>query len=359
MLRRMPQTILVYAMMFLAIPRAFATTVTIHTEDARRTLLAMQNPALTHDEAMTIAQMHGNQGILRKLHEFKVPVNTEDFANALYATAHGQVVTKATEKDIYLDTLQPKVPQLLALLDEIEANPETFQKAIEHRIAMFTPPGADLHLEGYIVAGGDGGGYAFGDTDFFLNIGFMDDLILAKSTTMHEMYHAVQGAYATARELKVDAGSKRSRGTSANVERLFANLYEEGSAMYVGDIPLLPQSHSPAAARMLADINDGMSHIQNSATLLEMSVIGLTAADPVPYDDLYSVGFLGHGVLYDIAYEMAKAIAEEDGPQGLTAFLTQPPCRFVLRYTRLPAYGKDKDHPRLGPHTIASASVCK
>jgi hypothetical protein len=62
---------------------AFATTVTIHTDDARATLLAMQNPSLTREDAATIAMMHGNQGVLRKLHEWKIPATTETFANAL------------------------------------------------------------------------------------------------------------------------------------------------------------------------------------------------------------------------------------------------------------------------------------
>jgi hypothetical protein len=62
---------------------AFATTVTIHTDDARATLPAMQNPSLTREDAATIAKMHGNQGVLRKLHEWKIPVTIETFANAL------------------------------------------------------------------------------------------------------------------------------------------------------------------------------------------------------------------------------------------------------------------------------------
>ena len=62
---------------------AFATTVTIHTDDARATLLAMQNPSLTGEGAATIAKMQGNQGVLRKLREWKIPASTETFANAL------------------------------------------------------------------------------------------------------------------------------------------------------------------------------------------------------------------------------------------------------------------------------------
>jgi hypothetical protein len=106
----------------------------------------------------------------------------------------------------------------------------------------------------------------------------------------------------------------------------------------------------------LIDINDGMKHIQNSVTLLEMSFIALNASEPVPYDDIYAVDFFGHGVVYNIAYVMAKAIVAQDGPQGLAAFLKQHTYKFVLRYTQLPDYGVDNDHARLGPNTIAAAN---
>ncbi|HVZ84703.1 MAG TPA: DUF5700 domain-containing putative Zn-dependent protease [Terracidiphilus sp.] len=334
---------------------ASATTVTIHVDDARATLLAMQNPSLSRADALAVARMYGNQAALRKLHDFKIPSTTEDFANALYACAHDEKVTKDTEKAILLDLVKPKAPALLALLQEIEANPKSFQQAIETRIALFTPPNAAIHLEGYVIAAGDGGGYSFGGTEFFLNIGFNDDLILAKSTTTHELYHAVQGAFAADRAMKPDSAAGPPSQECVNTEQLFANLYEEGTAMYVEDISLLPQSHSSVAARMQADMDEGLSHIRTSGTLLEMSVISLNTAEPVSYDDLYDVGFLGHGVLYNIAYVMAKDIAESDGPQGLAALLKKPPYNFVLRYTQLAAYGADKDHPRLGPNTIAAA----
>ncbi len=335
---------------------AAATTVTIHVDDARITLLAMQNPSLSRAQALAIAQLHGNQAALRKLREFKIPSSTEDFANALYACAHDTKPTAETEKAILLDLIKPKAPALLVLLQEIETNPQSFQQAIEARIALFTPADADIHLEGYVIAGGDGGGYSFGGTEFFLNIGFNDDLILARSTTTHELYHAVQGAFANDRKVKLDSPSSPAAQRCANVEQLFANLYEEGTAMFVEDVSLLPQSHSPAAARMQTDLDEGMAHIPTSKTLLEMSVISLNSVEAVSYDDLYDVGFLGHGVLYNIAYVMAKDIVESDGPQGLTVLLSKPPYNFVLRYAQLPAYGNDKEHPRLGPNTIAAAT---
>jgi hypothetical protein len=348
--------LLIWTLVAALAQQACATTVTIHTEDARATLLALQNRSLSHEDAMKIAEMHGNQAALQKLHSFKITSTTEDFANALYATAHGQPITKENEKDIYFELEEPKIPQLLALLKDIDANPKAFQQRIEQRIALFVPPNADIHLEGYVVAAGDGGGYAFGGTDFFLNIGIVDDIVLAQETTTHELYHAVQGAFAADRELKIDNPHGHAQQACISSGHLFNNLYDEGSAMYVGDLSLLPKSHSPWATRSLTDINDGQKHIQDSVTLLEMSFIALNASDPVPYDEMYSVDFFGHGVVYNIAYVMAKAIVAQDGPQGLAAYLKQPTYKFVLGYTQLPAYGMDKDHPKLGPNTIDAAN---
>jgi len=356
MLRRIIPLLLICTLVASLPQRVSATTVTIHTEDARATLLAMQNPSLSHEQALTVAKMYGNQAVLRKLHEFKITSTTEDFANALYAAAHGQPVTKENEKDILFEIEEPKISQLLALLQEIDANPKLFQQRIEQRIALFVPPGTDIHLEGYVVAAGDGGGYAFGDTNFFLNIGIVDDIVVAQETTTHELYHAVQGAFATDRELKIDPRQGHAEEACITSGHLFNNLYDEASATYVGDLSLLPQSHSLAATRTLNDINDGMKHIQNSVTLLEMSFIALNASNPVPYDDMYDVDFFGHAVVYNIAYVMAKDIVAQDGPQGLAAFLKQPTYKFVLHYIQLPAYGMDKDHPKLGPNTIDAAN---
>jgi hypothetical protein len=358
MLRQIFRLIVIVCFLPVVLP-ASAITVTVNADAAKAVLQALQNPALTYDEALRIAQLPGNQGIIRKENDFKVPLSNESFANALVAAAHGQKATDPILVNLFFDIVKPKAPQLLQLVRQIEANPETFQASIEKRIGLFTVPGSEIRLQGYIVAGGDGGGYAFGDTNFYLNIGFMDDFILAKSATTHELYHAVQGAFAGERGAAAEPSrlplSPVQQGC-ASTARLFASLYEEGTATYVEDISLLPQSHSESANRKLADMTDGLRHIHDSATLLEMSVTGLKSANAVSYDDVYNVGFLGHGVLYYIGYVMAKAIVENDGPQGLAAFLKRPPYKFVLRYTQLPAYGMDKDHPTLGPNTIDAAN---
>ncbi|WP_128912191.1 hypothetical protein [Granulicella sibirica] len=207
--------------------------------------------------------------------------------------------------------MKPKIPKLTALLDAIQANTANFQKPIESRIALFTSPKADSHLDGYVVASRDGGGYAFGDTSFFLNIGVVDDLVVARSTTVHEMYHAVQGFYAAERRAKINQATTSSMASCLNSEHLFADLYEEGSARYVEDFALLEQSHSQAAKQMLSDIRDGVANAEDGSTLLDMSVTSLTASQPLPYDDVYAVGFLGHGLRLVVVHQTEPTVREQ------------------------------------------------
>ena len=346
---------LVFSVCLLATnPVCLATTVTIHTEDARATLMALQNPRLSYEQAMKVARLKGNLAVVRKLQEFRIASTSTSFANALYACAHDREVTDVAETAIALDRTKSNIPTLLALLTEIENNPATFQGAIEQRIAIFTPAQTPIHLDGYVIAAGDGGGYTFGNTDFYLNIGVIDDFIGAKSTMTHELYHAVQAAYAEQRKATYQAASPAS-AACRNVDRLFASLYEEGTARYVEDVDLLSQSQSEAGKRILGDTTESIRRARSGASLLDMSVAALDGEHPMPFDDVYDVGFLGHGSLYGIGYVMAKAIAEIDGPQGLVTLLQQPSYRFVLRYAQLFSSEADEKHPRLGANTVAVA----
>ena len=253
-----------------------------------------------------------------------------------------------------MDAVKEHEPAIKALLQTIDSDPDRFQKAIEARIAMFTPSGANIHLQGYVVAGGDGGGYAFGGTDFYLNLDRTPDFVLARSVSNHEMYHAVQGAFASRREAAkpFPAGS-----VCAATIKLFDDMYEEGTATFVADQSLVNQSTSPNGIRQRTDMEEGLKHIDWSASLLDMAVASLTAHDPVPFKQVYAVGFYGHGPLYYIGYVMARDLVADRGPAGITSLLSQPSYRFILSYAELPQYGKDNDHPKLGANTLAAATA--
>jgi len=70
----------------------------------------------------------------------------------LSAAAHGQKATDPKPGELFFDIVKPKAPQLLELVRQIEANPETFQASIEKRIGLFTLPGSEIPPQGYIVA---------------------------------------------------------------------------------------------------------------------------------------------------------------------------------------------------------------
>ena len=87
---------------------------------------------------------------------------------------------------------------------------------------------------------------------------------VARITTTHELYHAVQGAFANERKqaLKLHSGnSNPSRQACADTARLFASIYEEGSAMAAEDPMALAESHSDLAARQIAEMREGLAHL--------------------------------------------------------------------------------------------------
>ena len=153
---------------FPAIPLVSSgATVDIHVADARATLVALQNASLTHAQALAIAEMKGNVAVVRKLQEFKIPVTSQSFSDALYACAHGEQVTNKFQEPFGFDRTKAKIRLLTRLLDQIEASPIEFKEHIKQRISKFSPPDSQIHLEGYVVASGDGGGYTFGGHRLF------------------------------------------------------------------------------------------------------------------------------------------------------------------------------------------------
>ena len=329
---------------------AQTVTVKLHTEDARATLRAIDSPELTLEQARLVAQMSGNQAALRKLHEFHLTTTTDDFATALYDVAHNKALTDR-EKPLLLDRAKSREAEIRLALDQIDNDRPAFEKRIEERIQRYSPADANVGLEGYVLAAGDGAGYTFGGSNFYINLGIVDDVAYQTIVTTHELYHAVQGVYRPKRTVNF------AKGSCKNIAQLFSNVYEEGSANYVEDVPLILALHSADILQAQQDFTSGLKEIRFSATLLDLSVTALQGPSPVDYDEVYAEGFYGHGILYSIAYVMVRDVAEEYGDEGVTALLQQPPHRLVLRYTSLKKYGTDPAHPKLGANTVAAAHM--
>lgn len=347
--------ILILSLAFVCSNPAFAVTTTVNAEAAWAVLSALQNPNLTMDEARKIGGIHGNRAVIRKLQEFKVAATEEAFSSALVAAAHGRAPANVVEQNFLFELVKPKIPQLTRMLGELRANPATFQEAIAKRIDLYSPSGKDLQLKGYIVAAGDGGGYAFGDLDFFINIGIIDELVVIHNVTAHELYHAVQGAFSSERNVSAPSSpppKANPRMACATSAQLFDSLYREGSAVEVADVSMIAAASSPIGMKMRNELMDSVNRAHSAAILLEMSVVALSGDAALEYHEVYTVGFLGNGPLYGLGYIMAKAIVDEDGQKGLADFARRPAHEFFHRYLQLPRYGLDAMHPALGAHMI-------
>ena len=343
--------------------------VTLDTGSAKAVLSALKNPSLSRSDALAIAALPGNQGLIRKANSYKIAATTETFADALVASAHGTPIDTPTANNLGFERLKPNAAALTALIMQIETHPMEFQTWVTRRVALFSPAGSKTKIDGYLVAGGNSGGFAFDEPKFYLNLNYFNEFEPAKVVLAHELYHAVQAVYTVDlddRWLKpqgVTLYEKAHQQICANLANLFASLYQEGSASYVGDPMLLDAETGPLAKKTRTELQDGLNTLSSYRTLLELSVIGLQATNPVPFDDVYALGFYIPEPLYKVGYVMAKAVANDEGPQGLAAGLAQPGYVFARRYIELPLYGKDRDHPKLGPHTIEAiqllSSGCK
>jgi hypothetical protein len=337
---------------------ARAMDVTLDTASARMVLQALRNPALDRSQALAVAKLPGNQGLVQKAISYHVDATTETVADALVAAAHGIASDTPTANAMHFDRVKLKSDALLALITRIEDQPDRFQAWVVQRVGQFSPKNAPLHIVGYLIAGGNSGGFAFDDPKFYLNLEYFSEFDPARVVMAHELYHAVQAAHAADHDdtwLKpaspTAAGKARQR-SCADLANLFASLYDEGSASYVGDPLLLDPQSGPLAKQHHDELAEGLNSPKAHRTLLELSVIGLQAPQPVPFEDVYALGFYVPEPLYKLGYAMAKAIATDEGAAALTGFLDQPGYRFALHYTRLPLYGKDRAHPALGPHAV-------
>jgi hypothetical protein len=352
-------TVLLNLAALLCAPSLLSQQIKVDTASARAVLRALQNPSLTYDQAMAVAKLEGNQGMIHEMRDLSEADTDEQFARALLTAAHGQPPASAVELGYNFTAVKNAAPAMSVLLNRIEMG---FEKDIRDRIRPFTPKPDNVSLRGFVVAGGDGGGYAFGGTDFYLNILNSDDVIYARQTLIHEAFHGAQGAafhedtdyWKNQHTQPADLALGKFCSDSAE---LFKDIKDEGTAMFVGSDEALKDSNGATGKRIYSEYLYYNSHLPDSAGLLEISVASMQAPRPVPFKTVYRIDFWGKGVAYYIGSAMAHAIDEEDGPAAIAQVLEQPGYEFVLRYTRLKSYGKDSDHPRLGDNTVRAAQL--
>jgi hypothetical protein len=62
--------------------------IVIDDATARAVLKAVQDPALTRDQALAVARLRGSALLIQKLHSYKLPADEAMLADALVTAAH-------------------------------------------------------------------------------------------------------------------------------------------------------------------------------------------------------------------------------------------------------------------------------
>lgn len=339
-----------------------AHDIAIDFSQARAVLTAIADPQLSPARARQIAEMPASQAVIAKVRSLPggQDVTVDSYVEELTAAAQGRDLERRTL--FQFSNLARNREGVLAALEDFETHIDERREWIASRIAEFQPEtDAPLQLSGYVIAGGNATGFLGSLTDFYLNIAhFANDPEPVQLIFAHELYHAVQAAAAI--QSGVDLGQVRFNpetlaaqdtveGRNAYLtERFLFNLMAEGIAMYVGD-PMLATGDGRYAVRDRERVELQQGRMDRLAIQLDMSLVAITAENGVSYDQAYALGFFGPDQpLYYLGYEMAKAIAEEQGGARLGALAIGGGCDFVQAY--LPIAAADSERPQLGPHTI-------
>lgn len=338
----------------------------VDTASARAVLQALTNPNLTRAEALAVAALPGNAAMIEKIRSFGKPAGAELFADALIAAVNSQ---PPPQKMFNFDRVRANAAVDLAALDAIDQPAANFRSRVLERVSAFSPDALHIAAKGVVIAGGPASGFAFNEPVAYLNIdNFSGDAAAVRVIMAHEIYHAVQAAAGAAvRDRRVlgfdDQEFARIKSGLARrcyaLESMFGDFLREGSASYVGDVMELAGDEGPSSKWHKNRFEEGLRSLEESFTLLDLSVIGLTAEPPASYERVYALGFYHHELLYFPAYVVAKAIALDQGPGALAGLLDQPGSAFLRRYMALPLYGKDAVHPRLGAATERWAGLLR
>ena len=347
--------LLAFSLLILVPLPAFAHDVSIDTSAARAVLDALGNSSLDEANALRIAKLPGNQKMIQKGANFSKASSDARFVEELLSAARGSLPDG--EPVFHFTKIKENSQGIARTLTDLEQRQSEHVRWVNERVTSFSPPGAPLKLSGFVIAGGCCTGFAFGGNDFYLNIAhFPDDMDAARASLAHELYHAVQGAAVSALGNQIDFSPERYAALRTRaardammVERFLSNLLGEGTAILVGD-PAELKGEGRMSRFDRERLQAQQKRMDRLATQLDLSLISLTADQPIEYEKAYALGFYGPDQpLYYLGYAMAKAISDRKGNQRLGQMITGSGCAFTREYITLTA--QDEKLPKLGDPT--------
>jgi hypothetical protein len=337
---------------------ATAHNVRIDTSAGEAVLAAVVRADLTADEARRIARFPANRRLVERMLGYDSTAGEDRFITELVAVARDRPIEGQSWYGF--EAVKRDRAAILRTVSALDSDRTNLIAWLGTRIGAFSPRVSPQMLTGYFIVGGRPAGFAFGGPDFYLNLArFPDDPQAVRIITAHELYHAVQGAALQALGLGQQRGFRSNvfaaLDTQAGrdrylVEALLGDLMNEGVATYVGD-PMLLEGNGPYSRQERERADAQLRRVGRLTALLDMSLTAITSDRPMPYADVYSVGFFGPDqALYYLGYAMARAIARAQGDARLGILITGTGCNFARAY--LDVISRDPALPRLGAATL-------
>ena len=254
--------------------------------------------------------------------------------------------------------------QIRNLINKIAANEQSFIADVTAIIATYTPAGITANVRACFLVGGGSLGFVNGGENTF-NVALQkvgDDYDGLKYLVAHELYHSIQNAGRSTRNVTKDENAPYFVQATYG---LTYNAWNEGTANLVGDFTKI-RNPGPFTKVQLEEIDKNNKRKKQNFYLLEVLIYkAFTDTASRKYDELYNIAFTTgfDEAGYFAGYEMAAKIEKYDGPAGIAKIITEDPLVFFEEYIRLyKAHPEDKSFIKFEPATediIAKLGVWK
>ena len=303
--------------------------ITLDYESARAVLNLFDKKEVPDEELTRVVALPGNQGLIRQGARFDPKATPDNFKASLKKI----IETGSLEPDTFaLTRVKARLPQVRALLNQIEENPQALTRSVTERVLNFAPAGVKVDVKVYFILGGTSDGFAPNDKNFFVALDyFEDDVEGLKLLMAHELYHNAQKS---ARK-----GEAQANNAPQNVARsleLLRNTLDEGTASVVGD-PLEIQNAKGYVTWFQMKYRKNIVRMQTNFALLDSLLYRLYTDPNADSDKLYNIGFSGiwESPLYFVGYRMAKVIEKYKGRAAIATAIGRSPLEFFNLYVEI------------------------
>ncbi len=306
--------------------------VTVDFESAQAICHLLSGKKADTAQLTRVARLNGNTLLIRKVKSYSNSGET-----AFKATLKEIIETGTIKGDDYYDwkSVKNNLAGVTQLLNYLSLNKNSFVADIKNIIQPFTPDTLHAKVNACFLVGGGALGFTFNqDPGFYVALQKIgNDVNGLKYLVAHELYHTLQHAGQQTRQ-KLSA-VKPPYPILASYYLLY-NLWAEGTATYVGEMPKIA---TPAAfaKTQVDEYQKNADRKGSNFQLFEALLYRQYNDSTAQYQDLYDVGFSTgfDESSYYVGYQMVKKLIQYSGNTAVANLLVQDPLTFTANYINL------------------------